>query len=273
MSVERRKDEDEGILSIVQQVRTEHPLCPGVGGGLTLQTGKLAPGRGRTGLGSTWSLSRGPRWLRGSPSRSGPAEASPGGVPTPPLAAEMLASDAGRQERSTCQLLSSCEVPVPPETLRGRHYCPLFIDEDTDPQEGVTHPGPSAHLPRGAGSERNWPFTCTVSERRREVGAGAAQRGPPPTRGHAASGRRNFVVILGDDDALWGTLPGQRCPRQGVVSHPSTGPAHGGLVPHFHPLPQQCLHPCLPPLAAQLSRIILGTLGTGEGTSGSCYRA
>lgn len=51
MSVERRKDEDEGMLSIVQLVRTEHPLCPGVGGGLTLQTGELAPGRGRTAWG------------------------------------------------------------------------------------------------------------------------------------------------------------------------------------------------------------------------------
>ena len=46
-----------------------------------------------------------------------------------------------------------------------------------------------------------------------------------------------------------------------------------GLTPQLHPLPQQRLQLCLPPLAPQLSRIILGTLGTREGTPGSCYRA
>lgn len=46
-----------------------------------------------------------------------------------------------------------------------------------------------------------------------------------------------------------------------------------GLRRHFRPLSQQSLQLCVPPPAPQLSRIMLGTLGTGEGTSGSCYRA
>lgn len=61
----------------------------------------------------------------------------------------------------------------------------------------------------------------------------------------------------------------QGCLGWGVCSS-RQGPWALGCIPHIRPLSQQLHRPLLAP---RLSRIITGTRGTGEGTSGSCYEA
>lgn len=135
--------------------------------------------------------------------------------------------------------VSAASFQAEPEAQRGRH--PLMRDPAGSETQACLSPGPSSHLPAGAGAPRSWRRKCPARRQEARVPAQPART----CRSEAERGRRGPALLL--------------TPGAGAGAGGSGGRAEVGVPPGWSLLPQgpcpaegPSPGPCIPASASSL---------------------